>query len=108
VALAGAAIWRGCGISWDREQLTVQPAWPTEWAWWALLDLPIGAGTLSLLWDGSTLHATRPVQSELPLQLVQRITALKTDEHDFDLQFELKQEAEGQVQRRIFKPSFKQ
>ena len=106
VALAGAAVWRGVGISWEHERLTVYPTWPAEWTWWALLDLPLKTGKLSLLWDGTTLYATQPVESQLPVKVVQRITAQKTEEHEFDLQFELKVEAEGQVQRQLFKPQF--
>jgi hypothetical protein len=106
IDLAGQAVWQGCGLSREGDRLTVQPAWPADWSWWALLDLPIGPNKLSLLWDGATLHATQPVQSSLPVQVHDRINALKTDEYDFDLQFELKSEVDGESHRQVFKPQF--
>lgn len=106
IDLAGAAVWQGCGLRWERDHWTIQPAWPADWSWWALLDLPTGEGKLSLLWDGATLHTTQPVHTSLPMQVQDRINALKTDEHDFDLQFEFKSERDGVVERRIFKPQF--
>jgi hypothetical protein len=106
VALAGQAIWRGCGVSRERNRLTVYPTWPASWRWWALLDLPVKEGKLSLLWDGQTLHATQPVQSHLPVQVVQQITALKTEEYDFDLQFEISTEIDGRSERHLLRPHF--
>ncbi|RIK44686.1 MAG: hypothetical protein DCC55_01595 [Chloroflexi bacterium] len=106
VVLAGQAIWRGCGVSQERPLLMVYPTWPADWTWWALIDLPIKEGKLSLLWDGKTLHTTRPLQSHLPTQVVQEITALKTEEYDFDLQFEIKSEIEGRAERHLFRPHF--
>jgi hypothetical protein len=106
VGLAGEAVWQGCGVRWERQQTVVEPAWPAAWPWWALLDLPLGEKRLSLLWDGETLHATQPVQSALPLQLHERISALRADEYDFDLHFELKSTVDGQTQRTVFKPQF--
>ncbi len=106
IALAGQAVWRGCGLRQQGGELHVVPTWPDEWRWWALLDLSIGDKPLSLLWDGVTLHATRPVHSQLPIQVHQRIRAIKADEHDFDLEFELRSEVEGVVERQIFKPQF--
>jgi hypothetical protein len=106
IRLAGQAVWQGCGIEWSNGHYTVQPHWPPAWHWWALLDLPSGSAKLSLLWDGTTLHATQPVHSSLPVQLHQRILALKTDEHDFDLQFELRSEQAGLVEKQLFRPKF--
>lgn len=106
VQLAGQAVWLGCGIRWARDGLVVQPAWPAEWPWWALLDLPTTQGKLSLLWDGETLHSTQPVGSRLPVRLVDQIKPLKSDEHEFDLQFELTDVVEGEPRRRPFKPAF--
>lgn len=106
IALTGQVIWRGCGLQWDRGHYGVEPAWPAAWSWWAVLDLPIGKTKLSLLWDGTTLHATQPIHSKLPVQVQQRISAQKTDEHEFDLQFELRSEHDGVVERQIFRPTF--
>ena len=66
-------------------ELWVEPTWPSGGTWWALLGLPIADGKyLSLLWDGSTLHATQPVHSHLPVSLCKRIQIHRTDEFDFD------------------------
>ena len=105
IALAGQAIWRGCRIDWQQGELWVQPSFPSAWSWWALLDLPLGHAKLSLLWDGKILHTTQPVRSELPVQVHQQIRALKTEEHEFDLEFELKwanDEAQRQELKRIW------
>lgn len=94
IALSGQAIWRGCGLSQNARGLTVRPSWPSEWSWWALLDLPLPTAdpaserTISLVWDGTTLHSTQPVRSPLPVQLHAHIRTLHSDETDFDLQFE--------------------
>jgi len=108
VALAGNAVWQGCGISQRGGEVWVQPALPTDWLWWAVLDLPIGTGKLSLLWDGATLHATQPVRSLLPVQVQQRIRAQGVDEDESNLEFELKWEVEGIEQRQVFKPARQQ
>lgn len=106
IELAGRAIWQGCGVQWAGGHYHVQPTWPSAWHWWALLDLPLGATKLSLLWDGATLHATQPVQSSLPVQLHHRILALKTDELDFDLHFELRSTGDGVGEKEVFRPTF--
>lgn len=106
IALAGQAVWRGCGVSQERKRLVVRPTWPQEWSWWALLDLPLGDGKLSLLWDGTTLYATKPVHTGLPVVVVAQIRALKTDEHEFDLEFEVQQMLEDQPHIHRFKPTF--
>jgi hypothetical protein len=114
IALAGRAIWRGCGLTQTDQGILVNPTWDPEWNWWALLDLPLPLDatsdrTLSLVWDGNTLHATQPVQSHLPVQLHAQIRALNTDEVNFDLHFEFVNDAddsqeEAAAQR--FKPRF--
>jgi len=106
IALAGQAVWRGCGLRQQDGALHVTPTGPNAWQWWALLDLSIDEKPLSLLWDGVTLHTTRPVHSEFPVQIHQHIRAIKADEHDFDLEFELRSEVDGVVERQIFKPQF--
>lgn len=106
IALAGEAVWDGCGLRWQEDELWIEPHFPTPWSWWALLDLPIQDRKLSLVWDGSVLHTTQPVRSQLPVQLHQRIRALKTEDHEFDLEFEFKDEANGASQRQLFKPKF--
>jgi hypothetical protein len=90
--------------------LVVNPKRGNRWNWWALLDLPIDGSNISLVWDGATLHSTQPVQSDKPVQLYRRIRALKTDELDFDLQFEFIPAGEegGTTARRHFRPLFDQ
>jgi len=46
------------------------------------------------------------VRSQLPMQMHQRIRALKTEDHEFDLEFEFKDEMNGVPQRQLFKPKF--
>ena len=77
--------------------------------WWALLSLPLANGKhLSLLWDGSTLHATQPVRSSLPVELYKRIQIHGTDEFDFDPYFELTRDSDGgdTATTHRFKPKF--
>jgi hypothetical protein len=106
IELAGQAVWRGCGITVEQDHVRVEPSWPAGWQWWALIDLPIGNSKLSLLWDGATLHATQPVHSPLPLQTHSRINVLRAEEHDFDLQFEMKSEQDSVAEGQVFKPQF--
>ncbi|MFN8494828.1 MAG: hypothetical protein U0350_44910 [Caldilineaceae bacterium] len=106
IALAGEAVWDGCGLHWEHDELWVEPHFPIFWSWWALLDLPIQERKLSLVWDGAVLHTTQPVRSQLPVQIHQRIRALKTEDHEFDLEFEFKDEVNGASQRQLFKPKF--
>ena len=111
VALAGEAIWNGYGVQRRRGgKLWVYPKRAAGWSWWALLDLPIDGGSLSLVWDGTTLHATQPVQSDQPVKLYRRIRALNTDELDFDLRFEMTPADEdgGMAARQHFHPIFQQ
>lgn len=107
-ALAGMAVWSGCGIQRRNGAITVNPRRGNPWQWWALLDLPLDDGHISLVWDGTTLYSTQPVRSQQPMQLCSRIRALKTDELDFDLQFELTliSEGDGVPERRVFRPEF--
>jgi hypothetical protein len=113
IALAGDAIWCACSCEWQDGELWVYPTRCAPWRWWALLDLP-QAGTeisFSLVWDGATLHTTRPVQSDQPVAQWRRIRALRTDELDFDLQFEMTPletdtDGAGGRQRHIFHPQF--
>lgn len=90
IALTGEAVWRGCGLQWRRGQLAVYPRRGNDWRWWALLDLPMPDGTISLVWDGETLHSTRPVRTEQPLRVYEAIRARNTDELEFDLVFEMR------------------
>lgn len=107
VALTGAALWQGCGMTWQDGALWVEPAWPTEWPWWALLDLPLAQGKLSLVWDGATLHSTMPIQSHCPVAIHTAIRARNTEETDFDLQFELQADRDGVKERHVIKPQFR-
>lgn len=109
MALAGDAVWSGCGLQWRKGKLHVYPQRGNKWAWWALLDMPYGDGNLSLVWDGKTLHATKPVVCSQGVELHRRIRALQTDELDFDLHFEMTGEGEGGEKRRaVFRPQFAQ
>lgn len=106
IAVVGAAIWQGCGITWRNETLWVEPSWPQDWSWWAILDLPLAQGKLSLVWDGETLHTTMPIQSNCPVERHDTIRARNTDELEFDLHFELQTDREGKKERRMIKPQF--
>ena len=110
IALAGEAVWASCGIQRRQGKLVVNPKRGNRWGWWALLDLPIDGSTISLVWDGTTLHSTQPIGSDKPVQLYRRIRALKTDELEFDLQFEFtpSDEEGGTSARRTFHPVFDQ
>lgn len=110
ITLAGEAVWAACGVQRRQGQLAVNPKRGNGWGWWALLDLPVDGGTVSLVWDGATLHSTQPVKSDRPIQLYRRIRALKTDELEFDLQFEFTPaDEEGDaVARHYFRPVFDQ
>lgn len=106
VAQTGAIFWQGCGITCGTNGLVVEPTWPADWSWWALLDLPIGQGKLSLLWDGATLHSTLPIESSCPVAVHTTIRARASDELDFDLHFELQSERAGEKERHIVRPQF--
>ena len=107
--LAGAAIWQGVGLADLGDRIRVEPAWPQRWPWWALL----GAGltemrSLSLVWDGRTLHATQPVVSNLPVQRYKRIQLLHVGEFDFSPVFEMISESGDSSQTMRFQPEFQQ
>jgi hypothetical protein len=106
IADAGAVIWQGSGLHWVEGELAVTPTWPATWDWWALLDLPLAQGKLSLLWDGATLHSTLPIRSAYPVQVQHSIRARNTEETEFDLHFEYQAEQGGGKERRIFRPQF--
>ncbi len=109
IALAGDAVWRGCGLRLEREQVRVAPVWSSAWEWWALLGLHFGGGTLSLVWDGAQLHSTLPLRTRLPVVVHESIRALKTDEDAFDLEFEFTDSApaaDAPRVRRHFRPRF--
>lgn len=106
--LAAAAIWEGVGLADRGDAIVVEPRELQRWTWWALLDVALtNDRRLSLLWDGAVLHATRPVQSSLPVQVHRQIRLLHTDEFDFDPVFEMiGGEAEHPGQTMRFKPEF--
>lgn len=107
ISWAGRVLWRGCGIGWRNEELWVTPDWPTIWQWWALLDLPyVDERTITLLWDGTTLHATQPIRSVLPTQQWDTIRTRRTDELEFDLYFELQAEVSGETHVLMVHPEF--
>ena len=110
IALAGEAVWAGCGIQRRQGSLRVTPKRGNRWSWWSLLDLPIDGGTLSMVWDGTTLHSTHPIQSDKPVQTYRRIRAIKTDELEFDLRFEFtpNDDEGGASARSYFHPTFDQ
>jgi len=106
IDMAGALLWQGCGITWRDDVLWVEPTWPQAWAWWAVLDLPLAQGKLSLVWDGETLHSTLPIQGLCPVALHDTIRARNSDELDFDLHFELQTERDGVKDRRLIRLQF--
>ncbi len=104
---AGETLWQGCGLRWEEESLWVAPTWPDSWSWWALLELPyVDDRTISLVWDGSVLHSTQPIRSELPVQQWDSIRSHRTDELEFDLHFELQSEENGLVTHNTIHPTF--
>lgn len=108
IELAGALLWQGCGIRRQTEMLWVEPTWPQAWSWWALLDLPVAAGKLSLVWDGQTLHSTLPINSDCPVEIHETIRTRNSDELEFDLHFELQSTRAGVKEPRRIKPHFTQ
>lgn len=104
VESAGRAVWDGSGIARTPDGWAVAPAMPSHWLWWALLALPLPDGPLSLVWDGVTLHANRPVRTDLPLALHSSIRMLHTDEHDFRPEFDFSNSGADSPPR--FRPDF--
>lgn len=109
IAFTGQTIWSQCGLIWQDDRLTVEPTNLNHWPWWALLDLPfVDDRTLSLYWDGTTLHSTQPIVSSLPTQQWDTIRARGTDELEFDLHFELQSEVDGEKRTERVHPQFLQ
>ena len=107
IDLAGAVIWDLCGVSWDAGLLTVKAAWPESWRWWAIVDLPYKDElTVTLVWDGTTLHSTLPLVSDTPWELHQRIRVLHAELYDFDLQFEFVGDGESDDRVVRYRPEF--
>lgn len=100
--LVAEAVWQGCGLSVRHGEIHVSPRWPQEWGWWALLDLPLLGNSLSLLWDGETLHSTRPVRFHGPTEQHDKIRAEGSDADSFHLRFHT---IRGN-QRRTLRPLF--
>jgi len=90
---ADSSVWNLIGITTGEGELTIHGEWPSHWGWWALLQLPFRAqeedDTVSLLWDGEMLHATRPVTFDGPITVQNQVQAFGSDEHSFDLRFRL-------------------
>lgn len=88
-------------LYWTEATLVIPRTWPDDWGWWALVDLPVGEGGVTLLWDGETLHTARTsglggkaettapldVEFEGPVQRHSRLQVLGAGEDDFDLRF---------------------
>ncbi len=87
------SIWNLLGITTANGELTIHRQWPSHWDWWALIQLPYRAqgeeDTVSLLWDGDTLHTTRPVAFDGPVTLQNQVHPFGSDEHSFNLRFRL-------------------
>ena len=87
------SIWNLLGITTANGELTIHRQWPSHWDWWALIQLPYRAqaeeDTVSLLWDGDTLHTTRPVAFDGPVTLQNQVQPFGSDEHSFNLRFRL-------------------
>ena len=86
-------VWDRLGITADRGHVTLQRKWPSDWDWWALMNLPYSAqeenDEISLLWDGKTLHTTRPISFDGPSEIQTQVRAFGSDENSFDLRFRL-------------------
>jgi len=109
VHFAGASIWAGSGLSAAGDTLVVGEGWLTRrYHWWALIGVTLTEERrLSLVWDGATLHSTRPLHSALPVRVHKRIQLLHTDEFDFDPVFEMiGDEASALEEKSHFKPNF--
>lgn len=90
---ARTSIWNLIGITTCDGILSVRKEWPSEWDWWAILQLPYAApekvDTVSLLWDGEMLHSTQPVRFDGPVVIQNQVQAFGSDEHSFNLRFRL-------------------
>lgn len=87
------SIWNLLGITTANGEFTIHRQWPSHWDWWALIQLPYRAqgeeDTVSLLWDGETLHTTRPVAFDGPVTIQNQVQPFGSDEHSFNLRFRL-------------------
>ncbi|MCO5210164.1 MAG: hypothetical protein M9936_10745 [Caldilinea sp.] len=109
MCLASAALWQGVGLVDLGDRIAVEPAWPQAWSWWALLGAALTEMRfLSLVWDGRTLHTTRPVTSSLPVQVHKRIQLLHIGEFDFNPVFEMISESGDSSETVRFQPEFQQ
>ena len=86
-------IWKQLGITTENGVLTIKREWPPHWNWWALLRLPYiteeNEDEISLLWDGVTLHSTRPVTFDGPVEIQSQVQPFGSEEHSFNLRFRL-------------------
>ena len=89
IRLAGEAVWIACGLQWHEDGMWVYPTRESMLRWWALIDMPVGDTSVTLIWDGSTLHSTHPVHSDEPVTVHDEIRVRNTGEHDFDLRFDM-------------------
>jgi hypothetical protein len=89
IRLAGEAVWHVCGLQWHDDRPWVYPIHEPELRWWALTDMPLADKSVTLVWDGSTLHSTYPVCSDRPVAIHEKIRVLNTEEHNFDLRFDM-------------------
>jgi len=130
IALAGGAVWQGCGLQpnlppWNSRpesetsspESKIEPQWPAAWQWWALTSL--------YRWDGSKLsmasarnsgqtwsivahdeifYTTQPITSTTEWLLCSEARTQNIDELEFDLQFELILAETGEAH--IYKPTF--
>lgn len=87
IAFADETLWNGLGYTFERNQIRLKPGFPKEWNWWAVTALPTPLGALTLVWDGTTLHANLPIKTALPFLQHTRIEVRGTDEFDFDPRF---------------------
>lgn len=108
--LVGQAIWHYAGLALNRRPIQVNPNWHNAqtdcWPWWALMDLPLNEETtLSLVWDGQTLHANQPIQTTLPTAMHDAIQTTGTDADSFALEFVfIDQTEDNEVTKTSFKP----
>ena len=89
VRLAGEAVWSVCGLEWHEDAMRVYPTREPMVQWWALVDMPIRDTSITMVWDGVMLHSTVPVQSDQPVAIHDAIRVKNTEEHDFDLRFDM-------------------
>jgi len=111
MALVDAAVWQGIGLRDRGDAIFVEPTWMVKrWSWWALLGVTLTEERrLSMVWDGATLHTTRPVHSGFPVEVHRQIQLLHVDEFDFDPVFEMIRGEAGRTEEKVrFQPRFQQ